>query len=248
MKYLVTAVLLFMSGCATTSVSPPVDKAKMAEGYYLKGISHFQGKNYEMASVEFNRTIQTDDSYKQSYYMLGYINEEQGRLDEAVKYFKEAIDRDEKYSEAYNALGTVYSKQQKWKDALQSFKKALDNKLYPTPHIPYLNMGRMYMEQKDYEKAVSAYREAKRYVKQDFIIYEFGMALLEAGRTKDALVEFQDGVALAPQNAGLWYGLALAHVKDGNKKAAVTEFKKASALAPGSDIAQKSNDYIKTLR
>ena len=240
-------MLLFLAGCATTSV-PPVDKTKMAEGYYMKGISYFQGKNYELASVEFNRSLQSDINYKQSYYMLGIISSDQGKLDDAVKYYKEAIDRDPNYSEAYNALGTVYSRQQKWKEALKYFKKALENKLYPTPHVPYLNIGRLYMAQKDYDKAVDAYREAKRYANQDFIIYELGTALFEAGRTKEALNEFQEGVGIAPQNANLRYSLALALLKDGNKKAALAEFKKTSELAPGSDIAQKAKDYIQTLR
>jgi pentatricopeptide repeat protein len=142
----------------------------------------------------------------------------------------------------------VYSRQQKWKEALKCFNKALENKLYPTPHVPYLNIGRLYMAQKDYDKAVDAYREAKRYANQDFIIYELGTALFEAGRVKEALSEFQEGVGLAPQNANLRYSLALALLKDGNKKAALAEFKKTSELAPGSDIAQKAKDYIHTLR
>jgi len=247
MKRFTIITLLFLVACATTS-GPPVDKAKMAEGYYMRGLSHYQGKNYELASVEFNRSLQSDNNYKQSYYMLGIISSDQRKLDDAVKYYKEAIDRDSNYSEAYNALGTVYSRQQKWKEALKYFKKALENKLYPTPHVPYLNIGRLYMAQKDYDKAVDAYREAKRYANQDFIIYELGTALFEAGRIKEAVNEFQEGVGLVPQNANLRYSLALALLKDGNKKAALAEFKKTSELAPGSDIAQKAKDYIQTLR
>lgn len=247
MKRLPIIMLLLFVGCATTSV-PPVDKTKMAEGYYMKGISLFQAKNYELASVEFNRSLQSDNNYKQSYYMLGLISSDQGKLDDAEKYFKEAIDRDSNYSEAYNALGTVYSRQQQWKEALKCFKKALENKLYPTPHVPYLNIGRLYMAQKDYDKAVDAYREAKRYASQDFIIYELGTALFEAGRIKEALSEFQEGVGIAPQNATMRYSLALALLKDGNRKAALAEFKKTSELAPGSDIAKKAKDYIQTLR
>jgi type IV pilus assembly protein PilF len=247
MKRCSIIILFLLVGCATTS-GPPVDKTKMAEGYYMKGISHFQTKNYELASVEFNRSLQSDSNYKQSYYMLGIISADQGKLDEAIKYYKEAIDRDPNYSEAYNALGTVYSRQQKWKEALKFFNKALENKLYPTPHVPYLNIGRLYMAQKDYDKAIAAYREAKRYANQDFIVYELGTALFEAGKTKEALSEFREGVAMAPQNANLRYSLAVALLKDGNKKAALTEFKKTSELVPGSDLAQKAKDYIHTLR
>jgi Tfp pilus assembly protein PilF len=44
------------------------------------------------------------------------------------------------------------------------------------------------------------------------------------------------------------YGLALAYLKDGNKKSASAEFKKAAELAPKTELAQKAQDYLKTLR
>lgn len=247
MRHYWLAIFLLLAGCATTSVSP-VTKAKMAEGYYMKGLSHLQEKNYEMASVEFNRSIQTDSDYKQSWYGLGLISDYQGKLEDAAKYYQEAIDRDSDYSEAYNALGVVFFKQKKWKEAVKSFKKALTNKLYTTPHVPYLNLGDLYMAQKDYDKAIDAYRESKRFVNLELTIFKLGTALYEAGRTKEAIAEFQEGVGIVPQNANLRYSLALALLKDGRKKAALAEFKKASELAPGSEIAVKANDYIKTLR
>jgi len=76
-----------------------------------KGLSHLQEKNYEMASVEFNRSLQYDSTYKRSYYGLGIINDYQGKIDEAAKYYQKAIDQDDEFSEAHNALGVVYSKQ-----------------------------------------------------------------------------------------------------------------------------------------
>jgi Tfp pilus assembly protein PilF len=246
MRILAAIVLLTLAGCVTTGNT--IDKSKMAEGYFQKGLAHFQEKNLELASVEFHRSIQTDDSNKLSYYYLGVISDAQGKLEEAIRFYKEAIELDRKFSEAYNALGAVYSKQQKWSDAVKNYHKALENKLYTTPHVPYLNLGRVYMAQKEYEKAVEAYRDAKRFVNQDFIIYELGMALIETGSAKEAVVELLEGVNLAPQNATMRYGLALAFLKDGNKKSAVVEFKKAAELAPRSEVAQKANEYLKTLR
>jgi type IV pilus assembly protein PilF len=247
MRTLVALILLALVGCVTTGGNT-VDKTKMAEGYFMKGLAYFQEKKYELASSEFHRSIQTDSSNKLSHYYLGLINDFQDRLDEAIKYYREAISIDDDFSEAYNALGAAYSRQGKWNDALKVYKKALENKLYTTPHIPWLNIGRVYMMQKDYEKAIGAYQEAKRYSYQDVIIYELGTALFEAGKTKEAVAEFQEGVKLAPQNASMRYSLALAFLKNGNKKSALAEFKKAAELAPKTDISINANNYIKTLR
>jgi Tfp pilus assembly protein PilF len=246
MRTFVLMALLAMAGCVTAGNS--IDKSKMAEGYYMKGLSHLQEKNYEMASVEFNRSLQTDSTFKQSYYGLGIISDYQGKLEDAAKYYLKALEQDPDYSEAYNALGVIYSKQKKWKEAVKAFNKALSNKLYTTPHIPYLNLGDLYMEQKDYERAAEAYRESKRFVNIEWTVIKLGTALLEAGKTKEAISEFKEGIGLAPQNANMRYSLGLAYLKEGSKKAALTEFKKAAELAPRSDLAFKSNEYIKMLR
>src|SRR5208283_997805 len=107
MRTLILIIVLALTGCVTTGGNT-VDKSKMAEGYFEKGLAYFQQNNYEMASAEFNRSIQTDSSYKLSYYYLGVICDIQGRLDESVAYYKKAISLDSKFSEAYNALGAAY--------------------------------------------------------------------------------------------------------------------------------------------
>ena len=247
MKTYITALLsVLLFSCVTGG--GVVDKSKLAEGYYNKGLAFLQEQNYERASVEFHRSIQTDNSFKQAYYSLGLISSFQDKLDDAERFFKKAIDLDENYSEAYNALGIVYSRRERWDDALKCFKKALENKLYESPHIAYVNMGNVYMTRKEYAKATEAYRDAKRFVNQDVIIYQLGMALFEAGRIGEAIGEYREGIAMAPQNASLHYGLALAFLKQGEKKSAIQEFKSAAALAPSSDIGVKANNYLKALK
>jgi type IV pilus assembly protein PilF len=246
MKSAVLLVLLVLAGCVTTG--PKIDKSKMAEGYYTRGLSYLQEKNLELASVEFNRSIETDKNYKRSYYGLGIISDYQGKFEDAQKYYQKAIDLDPDFSEAYNALGVIYFKQQKWEKAIESFNKALANKLYTTPHIPLINLGDLYMAQKDYPKAIEAYSESKQFANLEFTTQKLGTALFEAGRVKEAIREFQDGVAMAPQDATMRFSLAVAFLKNGNKKSALSEFKKVAELAPKSEIARKANDYIKTLR
>lgn len=246
MRKILLVIFLVLAGCV--SAGPNVSKTKMAEGYYMRGLSYLQQKNYELASSEFNRSIQTDSDYKQAYFGLGSISADQGKLDDAIKYYKKATDLDSNFSEAFNALGTVYARQQNWKEALKFFKKALENKLYTTPHVPYLNMGLVYMEMKEYDKAAEAFRESKRFVNQDITIYQLGRALFEAGKIKESIKEFQEGTGLAPQNANMRFSLAVALLKDGNKKSALIEFRKVAELAPKSELTLKANDYIKTLR
>lgn len=245
---LLLAVFALIPACATTNTPQAVDKKKMSEGYTTRGYAYLEVGRHELALTEFQRSLQENPDNKWAHYYLGVTYDKLGKPAEAEKYYSEAIDIDSDFSEAYNALGVVYSKQQKWKDAIRNFQKALDNKLYSTRYIPYLNMGDVYMSQGNHQKAVEAYTESKRYEKIDFIIIKLGEALFESGKTKDAIREFQEVIAMSPTNPLARYRLAVAYLKDGNRNAALAEFKKTVELAPGTEIALKANDYLKTLR
>lgn len=243
-KVALLLITLLAVGCASTT-GP--DKAKMSEGYYNKGLASLQRNDLEMALAEFHRAVQTDGKNKMAYYGLGVIRDRQEKFAEAEEYFKEAVDIDSNFSEAYNMLGVIYARQKKWNEALKAYNKALENKLYTTPHIVYLNIGNMFMMQREYPKAIEAYRESKSLVNQDITVYRIGMALLEAGRTKDALAELQEGTRMSPNNAEMRLALGLAHLKDGNKRSAIVEFRKVVELAPKGDAARTARDYISTL-
>ena len=243
-RMLAAILILAVAGCVTTGAP---NKQQLAEGYYNKGLSYLQANDYSNAMAEFHRSIQHDGKYKQSYYALGVVYDRQDKLADAEKYLKEAISIDSDYSEAYNMLGIVYSKQRKWQEALKAYNKALENKLYTSPHITYLNMGNTYMMQGEYAKAVEAYRDSKRMVNQDFTIYRLGQALVEAGRVQEAVTEFQEGIAMAPQNVDLRLALGQAYLKLGNKRSALTEFQKVIELAPKSEAATTAKDYVATI-
>ncbi len=243
-RSVIALMLLTLAACATAGKT---DDAKMAQGYYDRGVNFLQMKDYQSAIVEFQRSIKTDPKNKMSYYALGLVYDMMGKTADAENFYKEAVSQDPDFSEAHNALGGIYSRQQKWKDAEKEFRKALDNKLYETPHITYLNLGNMYMEQHQYEKAVDSYRDSKRLVYQDITISKLGAALLAAGHVKDAISELQEGIALSPKNADMCLNLGLAYLKDGNKRAALGQFKRVAELAPTSDSARTAQDYITTL-
>jgi len=65
------------------------------------------------------------------------------------------------------------------------------------------------------------------------------MTLARSGKTKEAIGEFQEGVALTPKNPDMRLALGLALLKDGNKNAALIEFKKVVELDPDSRIPER---------
>lgn len=237
-------VCVLVAACATTE-GP--EKSKASEGYYNRGISHMQGNDLANAMAEFHRAVQTDPKNKMAYYALGLVYMRQDKMQDSEKYLKEAISIDDQFSDAYNALGILYSKQQKWKDALKAFNKALENKLYATPHTTYINIGDMYMAQRDFPKAVDAYRDSKRIANVDITVLRLGRALLEAGRLREAILELQEGTTISPKYAEMHLALGQAYLKNGEKRSALAAFKTAAELAPRTETGRAAQDYIATL-
>jgi Tfp pilus assembly protein PilF len=75
----------------------------------------------------------------------------QNQPDEAKKYFEQAIAIRRDYGDAINNLGVLYLQQGKTNDAIAAFEFGIREA--PDEDILYLNLGRTYTRQQDYDRA-----------------------------------------------------------------------------------------------
>ena len=94
-----------------------------------------------------------DDPYLQ--YDLALAYDYKGALDKTEYHVREAIKLKPDYSDAYNYLGTIYYRQGRMEEAIQAFEKALSNLLYMSPQDAQLNLGKVYLDLKQYMKLSS---------------------------------------------------------------------------------------------
>jgi tetratricopeptide (TPR) repeat protein len=157
-------------------------------------------------------------------YEKAIEEKEKGRLENAVKLLRQAIMTAPNFFHAHNNLGIIYRSMKRYAEAETEFKRS--HELNTKTDRPLVNLGGLYIEQSDLQKAD-----------------EKAMgALLD--KALDAL---EEAVKLNPRSAMGYFLLGQANYKSGFLEEAEAGFKKAHDLDPRNGAARLmlANIYLK---
>ena len=151
------AVLLssFLSGCAG-STSLLKKKSQALENL---GNSLIQQGNLREGLKKLIEASELDPDNANIHNELGLAYRDLRAFQKSLLHFKKAISLKPNFPEAYNNLVTLYILIKEWNLALECFQVAANNILYKTPHFAYNNMGLVYYNKGDYQKAIENYKE-----------------------------------------------------------------------------------------
>jgi tetratricopeptide (TPR) repeat protein len=123
--------------------------------------------DYDRAIELYTRSIEAFPT-AEAYTFRGWTYSFLGDYDRAIAECLEAIKVDPDFGNPYNDIGAYLIEQEKWDDAIPWFKKAMVAKRYEARFYPHFNLGRVYEQKHDWEKAKECYAQAyamdKRYV------------------------------------------------------------------------------------
>ena len=91
---------------------------------------------------------------------LGWMYSKQGRLEEAIEECHMAIEVDDEFGNPYNDIGCYLMQLGELDEAAGWLEKAKSAPRYEPRHFPYMNLGRIYVQQKEYGKAQGEIYEA----------------------------------------------------------------------------------------
>ncbi len=141
-----------------------------ARSFYMKGITHMELANFEVAIENYEKAIELYDSIDDLKGIagcnnaLGVLHKYRGNLKLAMGYHKKALEIDQKLGIEKNVpsylhnMGSIYSDTGKYEEALINFKKAL--KKYTSSNNEYgmlscwNSMAIVYQEQGNYPLAI----------------------------------------------------------------------------------------------
>jgi len=114
---------------------------------------------------ESDQELDTKKAMRESTNITYEANQELVRNDfiEAEAEYRRAISKSDENTAAPYNLGRAYYNRESFAEAFSRFKEAgekADEK--PTKHKAFHNMGNVFMQNKEYEKAVEAYKQALR--------------------------------------------------------------------------------------
>jgi tetratricopeptide (TPR) repeat protein len=103
----------------------------------------------------------------EAHTFLGWAMSFQGRLEEAIDACHRAIAVDPDFGNPYNDIGVYLMQQDKLDEAIPWLEKAKEARRYEPRHFPYMNLGRVYVKQGKWWRALRELESAVRVAPAD---------------------------------------------------------------------------------
>jgi tetratricopeptide (TPR) repeat protein len=135
---------------------------------WTAGVNAYRNKDYARAIKEFEKVTRTNPDYAGAYYMLGLAQNGAGKISSALKeharaneWFAKAKQKKPRNSLVCFYRGQCYASLNQLDNALNELQEALAIGASGSLRTKiYTQMGLVYMEQKELQKARTAYEEA----------------------------------------------------------------------------------------
>jgi tetratricopeptide (TPR) repeat protein len=210
--------------------------------YINRGITLLALKQPREALHDCDRAIELDARLALAYNHRGLAHRALGELRLALEDFDRAIELERDYAEAYNNRGIARAGLGHYDEAIEDLTQAL--KLSKSADI-YLNRGNVYLDQANFQEAVSDYERAIG------LRYEFSQAHLNRGHAflgmdqlEDALNSFKKAAEFDPRSATAFYYTAQTAARLTLPDEALDALEKAVALdASYGPAAQKDKAF-----
>ena len=203
-----------------------------AQAHYELGAAYLIRSRYTEAIAQLSRAIRIKPHYPEAYLKLGHAYSRVGSSEKARDAFSEAVRFDPNLSEALHALGLVNLQLGRYEEAITALKRSLEIEPIITS---YFLLGKCYWNLKQYDGAVSAYRQGlAKYPESDMGHFGLGEVYLSQQKFQDAINEFQQAVKLSagPGISESHYYLGIAFLRSGDKQAALKEYEILKKLNP----------------
>jgi tetratricopeptide (TPR) repeat protein len=217
-----------------------VDAHRLLGRIYLRSLGEPQSSSnntqsremQKLAIDQYEQIVKLDPSSVEDHLLLGRLYSYSNDLVKAEKEFKTAVQLQPDSEEAVTMLAFLYTQEGDTTKAQQVLSNIPDDdrsaKLYST-------LGYTYEEQKDYKKAIDAYRKAVALDKDNLdSVRGLAQNLMSDGQLDAALEQYKVIVDADPSDAQSYQHIAEIDRRNGRFDQALDALKKASALVQDS--------------
>jgi tetratricopeptide (TPR) repeat protein len=152
--------------------------------YNNLGLVYYDEKEYEKAITNYKKVIELNPNSALTYNNLGNTYKADGDISEAILNYEETIRLDPRNEDWLMNLGITYFFNNDTSESLATFKKLIV--VNPIHILAHTNIGFIYIQQKEYEKANESIQEAWQLSEQknDFTAKNIAhLSLLQEGET-----------------------------------------------------------------
>jgi tetratricopeptide (TPR) repeat protein len=214
-----------------------IDARKLLGRIYLRSLGDLQAGTQSndvlrLAIEQYEAITKLDPKSVDNYLLLGRLYILHKDLLKAENAFKTALTMQPTSEEAITNLAYLYNEEGSTQKAAELLAKTADQ---ANSAKVYAMMGYTYEQQKEYKKAIDAYRKAAE-VDPDNLDAQRGLAqnLLNSGDMDAALKQYQAVVKEDPQDAQALLRIAEIHRRNGRFDDALATLKQAEGLVQDS--------------
>jgi Tfp pilus assembly protein PilF len=143
----------------------PEDLARATELWQEAYRQQMQGE-IDQAIEGYRRSIAVHPT-AEAHTFLGWAMSFQGRLEEATRECLQAIAIDPDFGNPYNDIGVYLMQQGKLEEAVPWLEKAKQARRYEPRQFPFMNLGRIYVQQGRWWEALREFEGAVRMAPAD---------------------------------------------------------------------------------
>ncbi|HZQ92583.1 MAG TPA: tetratricopeptide repeat protein [Terriglobales bacterium] len=214
-----------------------LDARKLLGRIYLRSLGDVQGgqgsnEMLRLAIQQYEQIVRIDPTSVEDHVLLGRLYRMNNELLKAEQEFKTAISIDPDSEDAVTTLAYLYNEEGNTAKAAQVLSSVPD--AARTAKL-YMALGYTYEQQKEYKKAVDAYRKATDQDKDNLdAVRGLAQNLLNDGQAEAALEQFKVIADSDPQDTTTLVRMADIYRRNGKFDAGLDVLKKAEALVQDS--------------
>jgi len=243
----IVCISIMFCACAHTGASTA--KKQQADAARNLGEAYMADGNYTRALRELLKAEHLNPNDPRVHNALGLTYLAKENPEKAVSHLERALELRSEYSPARNNLGAAYIALEQWDKAAECFEQVADDLLYTTPSYPLTNLGYIYYQTGEYEKAEKYYNEALD-LEYDFpkALHGLGQVYMATGDINKAVRYLERAKENAPKSARICMDLGRAYTRKHEYHKAIDAYKKAAAIADGSALADQARQKAEEVR
>lgn len=205
-----------------------------AKSKYMKAVKAYKKGEYEIAEDFLEKIKPSSSMFFHSRLFLSVIELEQNKTDKSIQICSELIRNHPDRYEAHQFLSQIYLSIKANELSLEYIYKALDmNPPRKDKYALYVNMGIVFDNLGEYEKAIQSYLKAVEQIDNDHVVYNnLGYAYLLQGKFSEAISYFDKSISLNSKFAYSYNNRGFAFANLGNFDKAFEDFKTSLLLDP----------------
>jgi tetratricopeptide (TPR) repeat protein len=197
--------------------------------------------DFTLQTVE---VVQIEESAKIAEKGMKLLND--AKWDDAVKIFSEGIAEDPNNPLLFFYRGLAQENTGRVEEALEDYRKVMV--LKPDFLLPYSRSGKIYARQQNYEMANEVYKKSVELGDKDVTtIYNYGVVLINLGKSAEAQSVFENLLSLDPDYADAYYHLGIICIGQGDSGRAKELLQKFLELDPENPNAPVAKKILESL-